>query len=224
MMKRHAFVLLAGLALVVAAASAGAQTPGGAMTQGFNVQTLISQLSLYLPEDSTRGMYSGFGGRGQAGQAAQTGQGAQAGQGASAGARRFPQLQFTRDPKLFLTREQIAALLPILLDLKANPMPTPSKAKTVQASVDAVLTVAQKAEYADFQKQVQKMIADFRAQMAANGGSTGSGQFGGAAGNGQGQGGAGANGGAQMTPLQRRQRQVDAFVRVLQDRQKQLGA
>ncbi len=215
MMKRHAFVLLAGLALIVAAAPAGAQTPGGMMMQGFNVQTLITQLSLYLPEDSTRGMYAGRG------QGTQAGQGAPAGQ-ASAGGRRFPQMQFTRDPKLFLTKEQIAALLPILLDLKANPMPTPSKARTVQASVDTVLTVAQKAEYADFQKQVQKMIADFRAQMAANGGAAGSGQSAGAAGNGQG--GAGAGGGSQMAPLQRRQRQVDAFVQVLQDRQKQLGA
>lgn len=185
---------------------------GGALSQGFNAQTLIVQLSLYLPEDSTRGMYGGFGGRG--------GQGGQGGQAAQ-GARRFPQIQFTRDPKLFLTKDQIAKLLPILLDLRENPMPTPSKAKEVQAGVDEILTVAQKAEYADFQRQVQKMIDDFRRQMAANGGSAGNGQgFGG----GQGTQSQGGNGGTQMTPLQRRQRAIDSFVKVLQDRQKELGA
>jgi hypothetical protein len=62
------------------------------------------------------------------------------------------------------------------------------------------------------------MIEDFRKQMSANGANTGNGQ-------GQtGQARSGQNGGAQMTPLQRRQRELDGFIKVLQDRQKQLGA
>ena len=207
-MKKYVLVIVTGLGLLFSAALAGAQAPGGAMMQGFNVQTLVSQLSLYLPEESTKGMYAGRGG-----------QGTQSGQGAQGGARSFPQVQFTRDTKLFLTKDQIAKLIPILLALKENPMPAPTKAKEVQAGVDAILTVAQKAEYADFQKQMQKVIDEFRKQMSANSGSTGNGQgFSG------GQRGTGGTGGTQMTALQRRQRQIDAFIKVLQDRQKQLGA
>jgi hypothetical protein len=217
-MKKYALLLLTGLGLLVSAASAGAQAPGGAMSPGFNVQTLVAQLSLYLPEDSTRGMYGG-----RVGQGGQAGQGAQAGQSA----RRFPQVQFTHDPKLFLTRDQIAKLIPILLGLKENPMPTPSKAKQVQASVDAILTVAQKAEYADFRAQMQKLIDEFRKQMSASGGNAGSGQGFGTGQDAQGQPGqarTGQGGGTQMTALQRRQREIDAFVQVLRNRQKQLGA
>jgi hypothetical protein len=218
-MKKYGIMVATALGLLFVAASAGAQAPGGTMMQGFNVQALISEVSLFLPEESTRGMYGGRGGA--------AGQGAQGGQGAQSGMIRFPQLQFTRDQKLFLTKDQIAKLLPIFLALKDNPMPTPSKAKEAQASVDAILTVAQKAEYADFQKQMQKAIEDFRKQMSASGAMTGAGQSGGGGTDAQrqaGQGRSGGTGGAQMTALQRRQRQIDAFVKVLQDRQKQLGA
>ncbi len=194
-MRKYGIVLMTAFGLLFAAVSAGAQAPGGALSQGFNAQTLIVQLSLYLPEDSTRGMYGGFGGRG--------GQGGQGGQAAQ-GARRFPQIQFTRDPKLFLTKDQIAKLLPILLGLRENPMPTPSKAKQVQAGVDEILTVAQKAEYADFQRQVQKMIQISAGRWPRTAEAPGNGQgFGG----GQGTQSQGGNGGTQMTPLQRRQRQ-----------------
>ena len=88
----------------------------------------------------------------------------------------------------------------------------------VQADVDKILTVAQKAEYEDFRRQIQKRIEDFRKQMSANGSNMG---------NGQGQAGqsrSDQNNGTQMTPLQRRQRDLDGFIKVLQDRQKQLGA
>ncbi len=237
-------VLAVAAALAAApAASAQATGPGagGAPRQGFSVPVLISQLSLYLPEESTQGLGFGFGrggggGQGGAGQGAgaaagqsaggATAQGAQAGTGAAAGAQRFRQLfQYTRDPKLYYTKDQITKLLPILQGLRDNPILTPSKAKDLQASIDALLSVAQKAEYADYQKQMQKAIDEIRKQFAASGsGGTGAGG-GGAAGAQAGQAGSQQQGGgAQLTPTQRAQRQLDAFIKVLQDRQKQVGA
>jgi hypothetical protein len=233
--------LLAGMSLGAQAAG-----PGGPFSQqGFSSQLLVSQLSLYLPEEATRGMYRGFGGRanapsaaGQNAPSAQGGQNAPAGQaqgGGSAGG--FPQLQFTRDPKLYLTKEQITGLIPILIALRDNPLPTPSKAKQVQADVDAQLTAAQKAEWAEFQKKLQDLIAQFRQRMGANsaagqGSTNGAGvqrqdqlQDGQNAPSAQGgQGGGQAGGGPQPTLLQRRQRQLDAFIKVLQDRLKLASA
>jgi hypothetical protein len=247
--KYRFIAAVAAVAALVAASAASAQAtgPGGTPVQGFSVPVLISQLSLYLPEESTRGLGGGggFGGRGgtgnqgaQGGQAngAAAGQGAQAGSGAAAGqaaggqrAQGFRQLlQFTRDPKLYLTKDQITKLLPILQGLRESPILTPSKAKQLQASVDALLSVAQKAEYADYQKQMQKAIEEIRKQFAASGASGAAGQGTGAVG-GADQGGGqqrqanGAAGGAQLTPTQRAQRELDAFIKVLQDRQKQVG-
>jgi hypothetical protein len=102
--------------------------------------------------------------------------------------------------------------------------------------VDALLSVAQKAEYADYQKQMQKAIEEIRKQFAASGASgAANGQAGGASGGFGGANGAqGAEAGqggtqqrqgaAQLTPTQRAQRELDAFIKVLQDRQKQVGA
>ena len=64
---------------------------------------------------------------------------------------------------------QITGLLPILTSLRDNPLPTPSRAKQVQASVDGILTDGQKAEWTDFQKKMQDLIAQFRQRMSANG-------------------------------------------------------
>jgi hypothetical protein len=249
-MRRYAFAVAVMAALLLAGTAAWAQAPGpGAVAQGFTVETLLAQISLYLPPESTQGLGGfgrGFGGQG-GGQAGGQGGAQGSGQGSAQGtttqgaggqgARSFRQLfQYTRDPKLYLTREQIAKLIPILQDLRANPLPTPSKAKAVQASVDALLSVAQKAEYADYQKQMQKAIDEIRKQFAAAGGgqagSTGgqggtSGQGGtGQAGGGQAGavGGQGGRQGAQLTPTERRQRELDAFIKVLQDRQKQVSA
>src|SRR5258706_6970577 len=149
-MRRYAFAAAGAVVFLFAGAAAVAQGPGpGAVaTQGFTVEALITQLSLYLPEESTQGL-GGFGGfaRGGAGQGGaraggQAGQGGQAGtqgsgqgstqgtanQGAGARAgQNFRQLfQYTRDAKLYLTKEQISRLIPILQDLRANPLPTPS--------------------------------------------------------------------------------------------------
>jgi hypothetical protein len=224
-MLRIQMIVFAGL---LAGMNAGAQAtgPGAPLSQrGFSSQLLVAQLSLYLPEEATRGMSQGFGGRANA-PAAQGGSGAPgAGQGSGGGAaasgRGFPQLQFTRDSKLYLTKEQITGLLPILVALRDNPLPTPSKAKQVQADVDAQLTAAQKAEWAEFQKKLQDLIAQFRQRAGANAaggqGSTGGQGF---AAPGQDPGG----GAPQTTLLQRRQRQLDGFINVLQDRLKQASA
>lgn len=247
--KKYAFIALTAAAIFVGRSAAWAQAPGPGTTplQGFSVPVLINQLSLYLPAESTQGLF-GFGGRGGAGGpgggqgnsagGAAGGQASGAGQGATAGqSGQRPQfrqlLQYTRDPKLYLTKGQIAALIPILQGIRENPILTPSKAKQVQASVDAGLSVAQKAEYADYQKQMQKAFEEIRKQFAASGAGTGQGSGGGfggqdqsggnAAGQRQASGAGGAASGAQMTPTQRAQRELDAFIKVLQDRQKQIG-
>jgi hypothetical protein len=189
-------IALAGLLAGGIAAGAQSSSPGAAnVVQGFNVAALIGKLSLYLPPEATKDMYGGRGG--------------------AAGGQR-PQLAFTRDPTLFLTKDQIAKLLPILTALRENPLPTPSKAAQVQAGVDGILTAAQKAEYEQFRKAMQELIQRYRQQAAANGAGSG-GEGGGQARQVQ---GSGQNSG--MTPLQRRQRQLDAFIKVLQSRQ-QLG-
>jgi hypothetical protein len=222
-MRTRMKVFLAA-AMAAASAAAWAQAGGAPAAQGFNAQTLVAELSIFLPEESTRAMVTGMGGRGGSGGSAQG-----AGQSAQ-GARSFPQMQFTRNPKLFLTADQVRKLLPIMTGLRDNPMPSPSKARQVQASVDAILTAEQKAEYADYRAQMQKMVDQLRQRMsAAAGGSGASGGMGGAQTGGQDQGQAqaggraGGQGGQQLTPLERRKRQLDAFVAVLQDRLKQLG-
>jgi hypothetical protein len=212
--------------LAAAAANAAAQDqapgPAGSPPRGFSSQMLITQLSLYLPEEATRGMNRGFAGR-PGGPSAQEGQPGQTGQGAGA---RPPFPQIPRDPKLFLTREQITRLLPILTALRESPLPTPAKAKQVRADVDAVLTADQKGEWTSFQKKLQDFMQQFRQGTGANGppgqGATGGAGSAGGAGT---AGGAGAPGGApQATLLQRRQRQLDAFIKVLQDRLNVAGA
>jgi hypothetical protein len=241
-MKKQRIILALAVAGLIAGSAAWAQAPGpgGAPAQGFSVPVLISQLSLYLPPEATQGL-GGFGrvGGGQGGAqgtGAQAGGGQAGGQASGAQATRtqggqdFRQLfQFTRDPKLYLTKDQIAKLLPILQGLRENPILSPSKAKQVQASVDALLSVAQKAEYADYQKQMQKAIEEMRKQFAASGQGTGTGQAAGGGGGQEAAGGQGAagqqrqGGGTQMTATQRAQRELDAFIKVLQDRQKQVS-
>lgn len=191
MIKRR-IVLFTFAGLLAGGLAAWAQSPGAMNpVQGFNVSSLIGQLSLFLPPEATQGMYGGSGGR-----------------GGPAGGQR-PQVTFTRNPALFLTGDQIVKLLPILTALRENPIPTPSKALQVQADVNGILTAAQKAEYEQFRKAMQDIIQRYRQQAAANG----------AGGRSQGD----AQSRAQMTPLQRRQRQLDAFIKVLQSRQ-QLGS
>ena len=213
--RRLQLLVFAGL--LAGGMAAGAQAPGtqpgpaGSAPRGLSSQILIAQLSLYLPEEATRGINRGFGGRGEAagGQSAQ-------GQAGGAGSTGRPLLQFTRDPKLYLTRGQIAGLLPVLSSLRDSPLPTPSRAKQVQAAVDGILTDGQKAEWAEFQKKMEDLIAQYRQRMGAMNGD-GAAQAGGP-------GGPGGTGGApQATMMQRRQKQLDAFIKVLQDRLNAVG-
>jgi hypothetical protein len=196
-MKKYGFPLLvlAGVLGATVAVEAQSPGPGGATPmQGFTSSALVAQLSLYLPPEATRGMFGGRGG------------------GQDGGVR--SQLAFTRDPKLYLTKDQIGRLVPILSSLRENPMPAPSRARQIRADVDGILTQGQKAEYEQFRKAMQDLIQRFRQQAAANGG-------GGSAGPGtvDGQRPGQDGTGPQMTPLQRRQRQLDAFIKVMQDRQ-----
>jgi hypothetical protein len=235
---RASLIVLAGVAvagMLLAVDSAQAQAapgPGAAAARGFSTQLLVAQLSLYLPEEATRGMPRGFGpqgrqdgtgGAGQGGRQGGQGAGGQGGAGAIGG-RGFPQIQFKRDPALFLTKEQISKLLPLLVSLRENPLPTPSKAKQVQADVDAILTAGQKAEWVDFQKKLQALIEEFRQRVGASGSGAGGPGAAGPSASAPGAAGPEAQGsGPQMTLLQRRQRQLDAFIAVLQDRLKQVS-
>jgi hypothetical protein len=221
-MKAPRFSILLLVGLLATAGTTFAQMTGGQLRAGFSVESLIGQISLYLPTEATQGMYSGLGRGGSGGGAGQT-----AGQTqgtARPGAGGFRALfQFARDEKLFLTKDQLGKVLAVFVTLKASPMPTPSTAREIQASIDTILTAAQKAEFVDYQKQLQKAIDQLRQQYAANGGSGAGGQTGQSGQTSQtGQQRSGAN--AASTPLERRQREVDQFIKVLEDRLKQVGA
>jgi hypothetical protein len=189
------------LAAVGAGGSAQAAGPGGTAVprQGFSVPGLVAELSLFLPAEATRGMYGGFGGRG----------GDQGGGKPGPAGQQRPAFQFTRDPKLFLTHDQTAKMLPILSALRDDPMPTPSRARQVQADIDAILTPAQKAEYEQFRKALENLRQNFSRSGAQ-------GQNGGAAQNRPAQ-----NGGVPLTTLERRQRLLDAFITIMQDRMRE---
>jgi len=208
MTRRTSALSFIGLLAASFTVFAQAPAPGGTgpPPQGFTVQTLISRLSLFVPENLTQGGYQ-FGGRASMTGGQGTGAQGSSGQGQGGLAMQRAPFQFTRDPTLFLTRDQVAKLLPIVQGLKANPMPSPSKARQVEASVDAILTVAQKAEWDQFQKAMDKFRQSLR-QQASEGGQQRMQQ----------------GGGPQLTQLQRRQRQVDGFLKALQDYQKQLGS
>jgi hypothetical protein len=248
-MKRSLIICLAIAALLGASATGFAQT-GGATTgqtpvQGFSVETLIQELALFIPEDlatglaGARGFGGGAGGPQGAGQPGGAATQAPAGNtaagktGAGQAAPQMPQLDFTRDTKLFLTKAQIAKILPIMTSLRENPLPTPTKAKKVQADIDAILTAAQKAEYATYQTALQKQMAAVQKLM---GGQNGQGQQQGtppqgtppagmgpggdpnAAGGGAPGGGAGTTtqAGKQMSQTEMRQNEIDQLIKALQ--------
>jgi hypothetical protein len=202
---------------------------GPAPVQGFSVPALVFELSLFLPEGS---FFPRGAGRGQGDQGgAREGQG-KGGQGPG---------RFTRDPALFLSAAQVDSLTPIMQALWKNPFPTPSGARALEATIDAVLSQGQKAERDAFRAE--------RAKRLAQAGTAGSG----GAGGGQGffsrlqamgeqerqaflsnlppdarqrilqrlKEGGGA--GRELTPLQQRQRVIEAFLAGLQARKKELA-
>jgi len=215
-----ALALFATLVGVLPSTAQGFGSPGAAGAQGFNSQTLVFELSLFLPQEAL-GKAFGAGGRGSPGR---PGSGTAAGQQGQAGNSQRPTSQFVRDPKLFLTKDQIDRLLPILKALKDNPMPSPSKARQIEADIDTIITKAQKAEYADWRKEMATFRQELRQRFAASGGQNGTAPGGGAPG-GAGDGGLGQAGprgpadasAPRVNELERRQRLLEAFIGALQD-------
>lgn len=225
-------------------------TPAAGEAQGFNSQTLVFELSLFLPQDAlgkafgagTRGSLgrgSPGGAAGGAGAFGAAGGATSAGGGAGAQQGRDPQRtspRFDRDPKLFLTKDQVDRLLPILKALRDNPMPSPSKARQIGADMETIITKAQKAEYEEWRKAMDRYRQELRQRFAASGGQGGLAQGGGA----PGQAGGGASGQAGAAPgqagargpadasapktneLQRRQRLLDSFMTALAEYRKGL--
>jgi len=241
-MKRTllSFAAFAVLASVIAVEPLGAQAgPSGATVQGFNSQALVFELSLFLPEEVLGNAFGaaargGFGRSAPAGQQMGAGGGSQSGPTAQAGAGQQgqrPTLQFARDPKLFLTIDQVDRLRPILAVLKDNPMPSPSKARQIQSDVDAILTSGQKAEFGEWRKAVDNFRKELRQRYASGGNQNGFPQ-GGGQGSGSDQapgqangaysaGGPGQNSG--VSQLQRRQRILEVFLSALDEYRKGLS-
>lgn len=143
-------------------------------------------------------------------------------------------LTIQRDPKLYFTADQADKLIALLQPLRDNPFPTPSGAKNLQALIDSILTTAQKAERDTFRAERDKAVAQAQSQGAGAQGRGG--QF---FANLQNmtpdqrqqfisnlppdqqqrikQYLAQAAQEQQLTPLQQRQRQLDAFLQALKD-------
>ncbi len=222
---------LMALCIFAAAGTAAAQTAA----TGFNVQDLIMKLSLFLPEDVSGGG-AGFRAPPPGGGTAtnQPKTGAQAQNPGTAQPR--PQFQYTRDQKLFLTKDQTGKLIPMLQGLRENPLPSPTKAKKLEADVAAILTAAQKAEYDKYLKAMEKARQDFQKSGNAQGQAPNfrnmtdaeRQQFLGSLPADQrqrlqdraGQGSQGGTGGAQLSQTERRQRQLDEFIVVMQNWEK----
>jgi hypothetical protein len=211
-------VLLAGL-LFGGSTAVAQQIPS--LQGGFSVEKLLFELSMFMPQRQGAPGTSGAGGPQ-----------APAAQGA-APTQRGTQFRLTRDPALFLTGDQIAALLPIMKDLKASPFPTPSRAKTIQAALDGVLTKAQKAGWERTMKDLEKAQASAQGQSGGQGGQGGFRNFATMTPEEQKQmldrlpedqrkafqdRMKAAQAEAKLTPEQRRVRQIDRFIQELEDR------
>jgi hypothetical protein len=230
-MRQFAVPALVLAGLLAGGSAASAQQPPS-LQGGFSVEKLLFELSLFMPE--RQGAPGAFGGGGAGGGGMGGGAGGTARQGGAGGGQGAP-FHFNRDPALSLTGDQIAKILPIMNDLKASAFPTPSRAKTIQAGVDGVLTKAQKAGWDKLLKDLEKARGDSQGQ------------------GGQGQGGGrnfatmtpeeqkqlldrlpedqrkafqermkAAQAEAKLTPEQRRVRQIDRFIKELEDRAAEL--
>jgi hypothetical protein len=225
--RKLIFIAAAAGGLAVAAASAGAQATGAPTPkEGFRVENVLMELSLFMPEQyaslRSAGGPGGPGGSGSAPQGGQAGsgqqepQGGQQGQSQQGGQRpgdfRFP--EFKRDPSLMLTARQVDTLLPVLLDLQKAPFPTPSQAKKATTVVDTTLTKQQKDAYDKYAKERDKALEEIRKQYQSRNGT----QQGGTGA----QGGPGAQGQQQRNPAELRQRMLDTFIRNMQEYRKGL--
>jgi hypothetical protein len=169
---------------------------GHAQAQGYSVPAMLMELSIFLPE-------------GPGGFAARPPQEERRGAGRLSEMRAL--VENHRDPRLSLDLEQIGTLLPLLQALYQNPFPTPAAARKLQATVDGLLTSGQRSALDSFRKERDALIAQFHQQAGAGQGGTtqGSAQPG--------------SGPCQLTPLERRQRLIEAVIGLLNERKKELA-
>ena len=185
-----AISLLLALAVSAGYAQNGAGSPG----QGFSVPAMMSELAIFLPESPAGPKEAG---------------GEQV-PGRPNGLRAL--MQSHRDPRLFFGLEQVNALLPLLQALYQNPFPTPPAARRLQATLDGLLTPAQRAALESFRRQRDALFARARQQAGAGEASPAPGT-------------AAQTGspGRRLTPLQRRQAMIEALIGMLKQRKKELG-
>lgn len=181
-MRAPAFI---GLLLVVAAFCGYSQA--GSPEPGFSVPAMVTELAIFLPENPT---------------AAQQPEGQQ-GSSRPNGLREL--VQTHRDPRLFFTLAQVNALLPLLQALWQNPFPTPHAAKKLQATVDGLLTPAQRSALERFRRERDELIARAAQQAGA------------------GAGGPSYPAGQQPSPLLRRQAMIEALIGRLKQRKEELA-
>ena len=112
-----------------------------------------------------------------------------------------------RDPKLFFDLAQVDALIPLMQALYQNPFPTPASARKLQAATDGLLTPAQTGVLDRFRAERDRLAARYRQEAAGGGSSQRPAQA----------------GGRSLTPLERRQRMIEAFVALLKQRRKDLA-
>jgi len=167
--------------------------------QETEAQKLIQEVSIFLPEAS-RGGGPGQGGPGGSGD---------------------PSGVFQRDESLFLSKDQVAKVLPILTALKAKSSATAEDIKKARLDTEILLTDAQKAEYKVFQAEMEKMekqMSEAPKQgpggMGQPGGQPPGGQPGGGPGGGQGGPGGGPGGPGQGGPQW--QQQVESLIKALE--------
>jgi hypothetical protein len=193
MLARMRAATAIGLLLILAVFAGYAQAGAGSPGQGFSVSAMMTELSIFLPEGPV---------------GAPRGNGRQ-GPGRLSELRTL--LQSHRDPKLFFGLEQVNALLPLLQALYQNPFPTPAAARKLQATVEGLLTPAQRSVLDKFRRERDALIAQARQQggEAAGGPAQGPAQRG--------------SSGQQLTPLQRRQGMIEALIGMLNQRKKELA-
>ena len=112
-----------------------------------------------------------------------------------------------RDPKLFFDLGQVDTLIPLMQALYQNPFPTPASARKLQAAMDGLLTPAPRAALDRFRAERDRLAARYRQEAAGGGPFQGSPDA----------------GGRSLTPLERRQRMIEAFVALLKQRRKDLA-
>lgn len=186
--KKRVWIAAAVAVFLTAASSAFAQNtpaPGGntgpTFVQGFSLERMLRDLSIFLPADkANQFQMQGRGGTLQGGSPSP--------------------IPVMREPRLFFTAAQIDALLPILQALYRSPFPTPSQVWKLEATVDGILTLAQKAARDMYRKNLPDDMRQRTQQRMQQEGSAMT----------------------NLTPLQRRQQLIENFAKMLADRKKEL--